>query len=279
MRSGSFVSGPGAPRRSRRRVGFTLIELLVVIAIIAILAGMLLPVLSKAKEKGQRIACLNNLRQISLFMQFYTDDNNDTFPAHRNQGLNTDDPARSLTNWWGTTIVGYAQNQSNLFRCPALKGKRVDNGVSWEWRFDCHRVGYGENSFFLSLWPYPSGSVSISGIQFDTKPWFKRSGIVRPTDSFLIGDKQPYTAGGGVVWSSSLWWPNACMDFKASSSKAFEGLDAKRHKNTAIAVFNDGHSEPRKDDRINPPVDPGSGQAKGLINSRYWDPLQRGGER
>ena len=267
---------PGPPTPGR---GFTLIELLVVIAIIAILAGMLLPALAKAKEKGQRIVCLNNLRQISLFMQFYTDDNNETFPAHRNHGLPTDDPSRSLTNWWGTTIVGYAMGQSNLFRCPVLKTKRVDNGVKWEWGFDCHRVGYGENSFFLSLWPYTDGSVTISGIQFNTRPWFKRTAVVTPADNLLIGDKQPYTAGGGVVWSSSLWWPNSCMDFKASSSKAFEGLDSGRHKGTAIAVFNDGHSEVRKDSQINPPVDPGTGQPKGLINSRYWDPLQRGGQR
>lgn len=258
---------------------FTLIELLVVIAIIAILAGMLLPALGSAKSKSHRIACLNNLRQISLFMQFYTDDCNDTFPAHRNHNLPNDNSAWSLTNWWGTTIIGYARNQSNLFRCPAIKGKRNDNNVKWEWRFDCHRVGYGMNTYFLSLWPYPSGSVRVGGILFDSKPWFKRTSIKSPTENMLIGDKQPYTGGGDVVWSSSAWWPNACMDLRASSSQAFEGLDSKRHRNTAIAVFNDGHSEVRKDADINPPVDPGAGSARGLINSRYWDPLQRGGSR
>src|SRR6266850_7624676 len=99
-----------------RAAGFTLIELLVVIAIIAILAGLLLPALARAKAKGERIGCLNNLRQIGVFMQLYTDDNNDTFPAHRNLGLATPDPTPSLTNWWGTSIIGYANNQSNLFR-------------------------------------------------------------------------------------------------------------------------------------------------------------------
>src|SRR5258706_8776956 len=112
-------------------IGFTLIELLVVIAIIAILASMLLPVLSKAKSKADRIKCLNNLKQIGLFMQFYTDDNNDVFPGHRNTGLNTADDIPSLTNWWGTTIVSYGNNASNLFHCPAIKGRRLDNGVKW----------------------------------------------------------------------------------------------------------------------------------------------------
>jgi prepilin-type N-terminal cleavage/methylation domain-containing protein len=259
-------------KRNGTRGAFTLIELLVVIAIIAILAGMLLPALAKAKAKGQRTHCLNNLKQISLFFQLYTDDYNDTFPGHRNEGLNTDNAALSVTNWWGTTIIGYANNQSNLFRCAALRGKRNDNGVRWEWRFTAHEVGYGYNGFFLGQHPYGAHGITVAGINFMGASRFKRTAIISPAQNLLIGDKQPY--GSPPIWGSSLWWPNACMN-RNRGGTVWEGIDAQRHLGASAVVFNDGHSEIRKDEQINPPYNPSSGHPQSLKNSRFWDPLQR----
>jgi prepilin-type N-terminal cleavage/methylation domain-containing protein/prepilin-type processing-associated H-X9-DG protein len=94
--------------RAGRKPGFTLIELLVVIAIIAILAGLLLPVLAKAKAKGQAAYCINNLRQMSVATKLYLQDSGFRFP-------------------WTFTLVGNQQQRTSWFNYiqPYQESKKV----------------------------------------------------------------------------------------------------------------------------------------------------------
>ncbi|MCI0540597.1 MAG: type II secretion system GspH family protein [Verrucomicrobiales bacterium] len=195
------ASGPDVRR------AFTLIELLVVIAIIALLASMLLPVVSKAKAKGQQTFCLNNMKQLSLATHLYTDDSEEWFPpiqARAPQGYESS---------WRHYLWSYVGQNPRLYDCPAEKQEVYANARTPTGKTPNYEV-LGQFAPGEIDIPSGIGAVDVHWVAGGAPPPFGRPAgyennlcrwgkVESPTQLILFGDGHSDVFG---VWPQDRWW-------------------------------------------------------------------------
>jgi prepilin-type N-terminal cleavage/methylation domain-containing protein/prepilin-type processing-associated H-X9-DG protein len=222
MKSKLALSGRGA---------FTLIELLVVIAIIAILAGMLLPAMAKAKAKARATGCLSNLRQIGIGMLMYADDNGGWFP--------TTTHGASTNFCWIHTLAPYVGNVDRIRACPADPKARQ--------RLEVNGSSYVMNEYTSVDQVDPFGTVLESFRKVDA--------LGKPADTytvFIVADTVTPSIFNDHTHSRSWFtWSNVLAD-----------IHPYRHGAGANYLFADGRVTAIAASQLKTRIDAGNNFAK-----------------
>ena len=247
------------PRSSQsQNCGFTLIELLVVIAIIAILAAMLLPALSAAKERARGIQCLSNEKQMVTAWLMYPDDNNNVLPPNHD-GHTTDPTVNWIAGWIDFTVnnadninltylqngllASYCSRQVGIYKCPSDRYQCVEPNGTMD------RVRSISMNGFIQGGAYYAEAAS-QGYAPNLSHWYHTAPnnlraynkstdliIPKPVDLFVFAEEHPDSINDG--------WMNVIAAGGLGSPR-WEDLPASFHGKRTNFSFADGHAESHK---------------------------------
>ena len=246
-------------RNSQRRSAFTLVEVLVVIAIIAVIAALLMPALSKARERGLAMVCLNNTKQLILGLQLYADDHDGVLPYNLFMSGPPSSSNRTNLNWVNNVMTwdlsqdntnfatirqaalgAYVSGSTAVYRCPSDHVlSAVQSAAGWDFRI---------RSYSMNALVGNPGSLATNGVNIHDphyKQFFKVAQISRPSEIFVFLDEHPDSINDGYFVndeSAAGTGSGTTYGSRVTSSLSWTDLPGSYHNRSAAFSFADGHS-------------------------------------